>query len=759
MINTRKTGRPAPLRSSEFRSKWRRGNPRPFAPFRLQWLVPVLCLIHPVAPAHATQTRTWTQDDYAAFEKGDLKNLSLRSDGLVTLAPEFRDIYDTSSAYLWALARDSQGNLYAGGGPGAKLYRLSRSGEKTTVAELDGLQISAIAIDKQDRVYAATAPDGKVYRVTPDGRHEIFYNPKAKYIWALAFDEPGDLLVATGDPGAVHLVRPDGQGRVLYQTEETHVRSLAVDRAGNVILGTDPGGLVVRVSPSGASFVLYQMNNQEVTAVAVAGDGSIYAAGVGSTQGSASAAAPPPARVTPMPQSPAGQTLQLHTAAPPPPSMAPAAGRVSVTGSEVYRIDPSGNPHQVWSRAHDIVYAIAFDTQGRPLLGSGNKGYIYRIDSDVLSTTLVDSPATQITAFQAGDHGALYAAAGNAGTIYQIGPALAHEGSLASQVFDAGLFSQWGRLSFEANLNGGSISVAARSGNLDQPQKNWSPWSPPVTSTEGAHITAPAARFVQWKATLTGGGARAPELRSVDLAYLEHNVPPRLEAIEVTPPNYKFPPPSTAAPPRILALPPIGKPASNPASAAPADSGTPAMQYAKGFAGARWAATDDNGDRLIYRVEIRGASETNWKLLRDKVKEKYWSWDSTAFPDGEYRLRVTASDLPSNPPAEALSASIVSAGFVIDNTPPRIVNLEARQAGGALRASWSAADALSNIAKAEYSLDGGDWTLVAPVTGLSDSHDLAYSLQLNYVPSGEHTLAVRVEDACDNRAVAQVIVK
>jgi hypothetical protein len=148
------------------------------------------------------------------------------------------------------------------------------------------------------------------------------------------------------------------------------------------------------------------------------------------------------------------------------------------------------------------------------------------------------------------------------------------------------------------------------------------------------------------------------------------------------------------------------------------------MQYAKGFIGARWAATDDNGDSLIFTVEIRGVHETNWKLLKDKVKEKYWSWDSTAFPDGEYRLRVTASDLPGNPPAEALSTSMVSDPFLIDNTPPRIASLAASASGGKLHATWSAADALSDIKKAEYSLDGGDWTLVAPVTGLSDSHEV-----------------------------------
>src|SRR5438552_14190165 len=73
------------------------------------------------AAAFAASTRTWSETDYAEFEKGNLKNLSLRSDGVLTLAPKFQELYDSSSAYLWTLARDSKGNLYTGGGPGAKL--------------------------------------------------------------------------------------------------------------------------------------------------------------------------------------------------------------------------------------------------------------------------------------------------------------------------------------------------------------------------------------------------------------------------------------------------------------------------------------------------------------------------------------------------------------------------------------------------------------------------------------------------------------
>jgi hypothetical protein len=436
----------------------------------------------------------------------------------------------------------------------------------------------------------------------------------------------------------------------------------------------------------------------------------------------------------------------------PPPSIAPAG---VAGGSEVVRIDPDGAPRRVWGHAQEVVYAIAFDAAGRALLGTGNKGNIYRIESPALYTSLLTLPATQVTAFQPGVDGRLYAATGNTGKVYEIGPGLEREGSIESDVFDSGIYSLWGRLSFEANLNGGQVAFATRSGNLDRPENNWSPWAAVPAGGKGGRVASPAARFVQWKATLTGG---SPELDSVDVAYLPRNLEPRIDEIETTPPNYRFP--NVSAPliasQASLSLPPIGRRAS-PVSAMSLDS-TPAMQYAKGFIGARWAASDPNGDPLLFTVEIRGTGETEWKLLKDKVTERYLSWDSTVWPDGEYRVRVTASDAPGNPPAEALTARMEGSPFWIDNTPPKIAALLSARTGGKLQVKWHAADALNNIAKAEYSLDGAEWKVAAPVTRLSDARELDYDLKLD-AEAGEHTIAVRVEDEYGNLAGEKTVVR
>jgi sugar lactone lactonase YvrE len=708
--------------------------------------------------ARAVDTQFWQQSEQADFEKGTRKGLALRSDGLLMLGPEVKEVFDAALPYLWSAARDGKGNLYLGGGGSedgaARLFVVNAQGQGRKLTDLPGIAIQALAVDGGGRLYAATSPSGKVYRVSADGHSEVFFDPHARYIWALTFAKDGGLFVATGDPGRIFRVTPDGKSSEFFSTDQANVRSLALDGRGELIAGTAPSGLIVRLKPdtgsaTGRAFVLYQAGKTEITALAVAPNGDIYAAAAG-----AKAPAHPAAGMLAAPVAPAtlvsagGQTAPVAAApAALPLALAPLAG-----GSEVIRITADGAPRKVFSDAQSIVYAIAFDKQGKALLGSGNKGVIDRVDTSWLSTELADLAPTQVTAFVADGDGGVYAVTGNIGKVYRVGPEMVSSGTFESSVYDAGTFTHWGAVSLEPKPKG-AIEVETRSGNTDRPEQNWSEWQKAPLSGDSGRVASPAARFLQYRLRLSQSGAEAegPRVSMVTVAYLTKNLPPEVQEMEITPPNYKFPPQVLSATPSTnITLPPLG--GHRAAAQAPLIDISPAvtMNYAKGFLGVRWTALDPNGDTLEYKVEIRGVKERVWRLLKDKLREKEYSFDSRAFPDGDYVVRVTASDEPSNPEGQAQSDTLVSDPFTIDNTPPVLARGGAVQEAGGAKIRCTAHDAASILVKAEISMDGGDWRVIEPVSGISDAKVEEYLVP---APEGQHVVALKVTDDYDNQAV------
>jgi hypothetical protein len=358
--------------------------------------------------------------------------------------------------------------------------------------------------------------------------------------------------------------------------------------------------------------------------------------------------------------------------------------------------------------------------------------------------------------------GGIAAASANPGTLYQLGPETERTGTLESDVLDAASFTYWGRLRWEAELNGGTLKFETRSGNLDAPEKNWSAWAV-VDLGKGARVASPPARFLQWRATLTAADSGAsPELALVETAYQQKNVAPVIEKIEITPFNHKFPGSSAlgSSASTTLSLPPIGQVRrSSPSTASSEPSGSASMNYDKGWIGARWKASDLNGDTLEYKLEYRGVEEREWKLLKEHVKENRYSWDATSFADGRYRLRVTTSDAPDNYDSVALTATSESDPFLIDNTPPQIEGLTAKVEGGKLVIRFRAADALSELDSAEYSVNGSEWKAARPTTGMTDSQAHDYVVETELPKGSEWTVAVKVQDENDNVAVRKITLR
>ena len=727
-------------------------------------------------PALAESTRFWRQANYADFDKGTASGVALRSDGELVLAPRFTVVADPDLEFLWAVAEGQQGNLYVGGGSPARVVQVSRDGQTKVVFESKELEVHTLVADpRTGALYFATSPDGAVYELPPGGEARKLFEPGAKYIWDLVRAPDGTLYLATGDKGEIYRIAPDGKGELFFSSGESHVRALALDSKGNLYAGTEPNGLVLRLSPRAVAFVVYETSRREVTALSFDSAGNLYVAGIG--QKVRGPGLPPVLPGAPLPQQPPlqqqGATVTVTATAGAGAGVAPSARLPFMTGggSDVYRIAPDGYPELVWSSPVDLVYSLSFDSQNRLLVGTGNQGELLAIDSPALFSTLVKSSSQQVTALLRSGSGRVYLATANPGKLASLGPELEAEGSFESDVFDAGLFSQWGRISWQSRntLSAGSVQLFTRSGNTSDPQKNWSPWSEAYGDAQGTPVASPSGRFVQWKAVLRAtdlpaqAGSHTPSLSSVSVAYLRRNSAPIVDKIIVQAPGIGvrgLPAGAQGPEPVQLDLPQPAGPAQR-GGPQPPQAGQRIEPPPQGLAdpAARsvvWSASDENDDTLLYSVHYRGEGENRWKRMKDDLRDRFYTWDAAALPDGAYHIKIVASDSPSNPADRALSGENTSDRFEVDNTPPRIDQLAAQPRSRSIDASFVAHDTYSPLKKAEYSLNAGDWQPLFPADGPIDAREHRFAFRLEGLEPGEYTLVVRVYDQFSNPALAKI---
>jgi sugar lactone lactonase YvrE len=754
-------------------------------------LLSILAITGLAPSVFADGTRTWEQSKFEDLTKGAATGVAIRSSGGLELAPSFKLLYATPSTYIWAVAADESGNVYAATGSPARVYRITPDGTATIIFEPQELQVQTLEVGPHGVIYAATAPDGKVYKIEskpqekgaatkgskssekdaqkgapkdsakpaldPSWTSAEYFAPGTKYIWDLVLDKAGNLYVATGDHGEIYKVTPKGDHSLFFKSDETHIRVLALDAQGNLIAGTDGSGLVYRVSPAGDGFVLYSAPKKEITALALDREGNIYAAGVGekragtstSPSASSSSALSMGSSAVDSSGSPTpGMTLTLTPSTSHVGSF-PFPGGSSNGGSDVYRIAADGSPSRIWTSHEDIVYALAFDSHDKLLAGTGNRGHVFTIDGQDDFSDLLKAPASQVTGFAKAPGGGLYAVSSNLGKIFLLGPGPESEGTYESDVFDAKVFSRWGRAEFRG---AGNVELLARSGNVDNPDRNWSPWKQ-VNLAQESEMAVPPARYAQWKAVLHAGSVK-PAVNIITLNYLPKNVAPEIEDVLVQMAvRYQPLAKSTGL---SLGTDVSGSTGSHFESPVPST-------HDRDSIGVKWNAHDDNDDQLVYSVYYRGDGETRWLLLKDNLTDKAYSFDASLLPDGGYTVKVVASDAPSHSPGEALSATKESRRFEVDTTPPRVEKLTASVEGTQIHVRFRAEDGFSNIKRAEFSVDAGDWKYVEPIGQLADAkiedYDFMVPLDAAKDPESEHVVVLRVYDKYENMGAAKTLLK
>ncbi len=716
----------------------------------------------------------WQTSSRTEFLKGDVEDLSIDSDGRLLLGPAMQVVHDTNAPFLWAIVPGLDGSIFVGSGNEGKVYRIDASGGASVFYDAPELEVHALAPAPGGGLYVGTSPDGKIYKVDAKGAATPFFDPKDKYIWSLAVDAHGNVFAATGDKGVIYKIGPDGKGDVFYRTKATHVVSLTFDGNGNLVVGTESPGMIFRIDPQGKAFVLLDSAFREIHALRIDAKGVIYAAAVGAKQ-------PSEERTTPE-----GATSGGTSTAAPVPSVSTEVTAISVVdlssmgiadtkGSRreerrtpkgaVYRIQPDGTTDTIWESPEDSPYDVLVEATGSLLVGTGNKGKIFRVvPSDPPRVTLLArAAAQQVTRFLAdGPQGVLVASA-NPGKIFRLSAQQADKGTYVSEVHDAETISTWGTINWRTTRpRSGQLQIFTRSGNSSIPDDTWSSWSEAYTNPDGQQITSPKARFLQWKVVLSG--KETPMLTSVTAAYLQKNIRPRVTSITVYPAGAVFQKPFSTGEMEIAGFddaqdsrpqPPAAQSTSL-ASSSGMGIG-PALGrrvYQKGLQTFVWKAEDDNDDKLQYDVLYRREDESTWRTLKRGLTDPLFVWDTTSVPNGTYTVRIVASDAPSNPAGTAQTGEMDSTTFDIDNTPPTIRVTGIRREGKGVMLLFEVRDDQSAVQRVDYSIDAERWRPIYPKDGIADSRFEQYELALDN-EGQTRSLVIRAIDAMNNVATAR----
>jgi WD40 repeat protein len=649
--------------------------------------------------------------------------------------------------------------------------QVAPDGKQTKLFESNDLSVQVVRVGPDGAVYAATLPSGKVYRLQAgqasidQSKAEVVFDPvktdeKPKYIWDMAFDREGRLYIATGGPAAIYRLTLDKAGakpEKFFSSDEPHLRCLLFEPDGSLIAGSDGDGLVYRIGKDGKGYVIYDAPKAEITALAESPEGTLFVAAVGEKNKN---------NLPPLPVQGSISATATITFVQPGSIQASNNNGLVPQGSDLYEIDREGAPRRLWEAHDEVVYALASTPLGL-LVATGNRGHIYRVQPDGRFADLAHAEASQAIAFAPSPQG-FYLGTSNSGKVLSLAEDAAAEHSYRSQVFDAGFFSRLGRPDVDAP--GAAYDLFVRTGNIENPVRGWGDWQKVVPGTDLG-----SARFAQWKVVLRRG-----QVDAVGIHYLPVNVAPEVDEIVVVP--------GARANAQAMQQPGAQQVSINLPSAQNANNFVALNQEAasgplpavkdRAAVTVRWAAHDDNGDDLSFRVYFKAEEETEWLPLRDRTRERFYSFDAIRIPDGVYRLKVVASDAPSHAPGEAKTGEKISERFTLDTTPPVISGMTARTENGKVHVTLSASDALSTIERAEYSIDAGRWLCIDPAGRLSDSkqehydfiaavpkdadEDDAESGPGDTAPSAKpagHVITVRVYDRYGNATAEKALVR
>jgi hypothetical protein len=667
--------------------------------------------------AYAVGTRTFELDSLEKLSGGDLKGVSVGSDGVVRAGMTLGQTAlpanaGTTATCALALA---DGSILVGTGPssGGKVVRIAND-QATIFADTKESAVNALAVDRAGNVYAATTSD-RIYKVSP-GKADVYATlPDVDSVLALAVDRGGSVLFAgTGADGKVVRIEPNGTSSVYFKAEAPFIVSLGVAEDGALYAGTSGKGLLYRISAPGRATVVYDFHGEDVHAIAIGPKGTVYAIANDEPSSSTSESS----EASSSHRSSGGRTAPGPVAAP----------RSKPGKGSLWRFDAQGRPERMMHHDEFHYVSLALDDRGTPYVGTGAEGRVYTVDDAHTVSLVADTDERQVGAIGISGR-TRFVLGSDPATLHPLLSVGGPDAVWTSKPLDAGLRARFGHLTWRST---GATEVSTRSGDTRTPDSTWSAWSAPIA--EGGASPSPAGRFVQVRARLKDANAT---LADVTVPFATENLRAVVTEVEARE---------------------RGSASAHDSKEGIASSGSAPPKH-ESVVHIAWKVENPDSDELRYRVAFRREGQARWldaTRPEDVLTKTELDWDTASLPEGNYRVRVDASDEIANPPNDVTHHALESAPVAVDNTPPVFQAIAMN--GRRLRAE--VVDGLGPIARVEVAIDGRlEWRPLAPVDGIFDSPAEAIDADLTTLlppGPGPHIVAVRAFDAAGNSVVREV---
>lgn len=695
----------------------------------------ILLALLPARPAAAVVTSTWNVDSYEEWNQGE------SDDAFITSLGEIKPGWATERLVLevggiWTALRARDGGVLLGTDQDGAIYRI-RDGKAARLAAIPGaVAVVSLAQAADGTLYAGTMPEGQVWKIDPGGKASMLARLEgAETVWALAMDQAGSNLYAgTGPKGELFSIEArTGKARMVFASEDKRILTVTATSDGGIWLGTSGKALVFRYDPArGAARAMGDFSGNEITAMAEIAGGVVVAANdfeEPSTTGFKTRAAVNKAKKEPK----EGEKADM-----PKVGSQPGAEKKTPAGSEperegarkgkgaVFRIYGDGRLQQLHALTATYVSDVAVSESGAVYAGAGDKGRIYLIDTDDSVSTVFDVEERIIAklvydsreglAFATSDTSAWYRTTGKAKTATYL-----------SEVFDTTAPSHFGKVVW----HGDGIAVETRTGNTAEPGKGWSKFQAPRNKagagggSEAGHIASPAGRYVQLRVSFQGQGDAV--LRKARVYYLPQNQATRITEVKIENPD--------------------GRKQGITLKDGAADPRSPVLQI-------DWKVENPDDDSTEYTLEVRREGDALWRPLgQEPQTATRYRWNTETFPDGYYRLRLTADDRRANSSDRARQHVRTTGLLLVDNERPRIDGVQVDYPNVSARA----VDTMSAIAEMAYSIDDEPWQVGSTRDGIFDDGTELLRIRLpDGLAAGVHTLAIRVADEAGNIGSASV---